>query len=107
MTYTSTHYVECPLIVEGITLSYVECLVEVSFTPGHAGFFDHVTGDADPPSGPDVEILNMWFEDADDGRRIEAPEPYRTMFTSWIEANYLDELTDNAGDNYYEDTYHE
>ena len=49
----------------------VELEAVVSITPGSNGYFDHVTGDCDPPHGAEIEVenedamiqqLRQWFD---------------------------------------------
>ena len=37
----------------------------INFTPGSQPWFDHMTGDADPGSGPEFEISRVWKDDSE------------------------------------------
>ena len=39
----------------------VEVAVEFSFVPGSAGYFNPVTGAGEPPYGPEIDLLHVYW----------------------------------------------
>lgn len=65
----------------------IELEVEATVEAGSDGYFDHVTGDCDPPHGPEVEVQNrellvaqieQWF----DHQKREAVEQFERYLAS-------------------------